>query len=26
VSRVNERQIQHFFDLRERPDAPTEFD
>jgi len=26
VSRVTERQIQHFFDLRHRPDAPTEFD
>lgn len=26
VSRVTERQIQHFFDLRGRPDAPTEFD
>ena len=26
VSRVTERQIQHFFDLRNRPDAPTEFD
>jgi ADP-ribose pyrophosphatase YjhB (NUDIX family) len=25
-SRVTERQIQHFFDLRSRPDAPTEFD
>ena len=26
VSRVSERQIQHFFDLRDRLDAPTEFD
>jgi ADP-ribose pyrophosphatase YjhB (NUDIX family) len=26
VSRVTERQIQHFFDLRDRPDAATEFD
>lgn len=26
VSRVTEGQIQHFFDLRTRPDAPTEFD
>ena len=26
VSRVTGRQIQHFFDLRNHPDAPTEFD
>src|SRR5689334_1285079 len=26
VSRVTRRQIEHFFDLRARPDAPTEFD
>ena len=26
VSRVTERQIQYFFDLREQPDAPTQFD
>jgi ADP-ribose pyrophosphatase YjhB (NUDIX family) len=26
VSRVTQRQIQHFFDLRRRPDAPAEFD
>jgi ADP-ribose pyrophosphatase YjhB (NUDIX family) len=26
VSRVTQRQIEHFFDLRESPDAPTEFD
>ena len=26
VSRVTDRQIQHFFDLRDRPDAATEFD
>ena len=26
VSRVTRRQIDHFFELRDRPDAPTEFD
>jgi ADP-ribose pyrophosphatase YjhB (NUDIX family) len=26
VSRITERQIRHFFDLRNRPEAPTEFD
>jgi ADP-ribose pyrophosphatase YjhB (NUDIX family) len=26
VSRVTQRQIEHFFELRERPDAATEFD